>query len=122
MTNKAKSIKIILLSLAALALLAALCLQTFRIHRLFKGLGRPTLESRELGSHSLHSWMTPEELARRYAIPISLVFEDLGIKPEPGDDKLPLQQLRSKHHKSREDMRIGLMQLERRGQQNGCTP
>lgn len=106
-----KPLKIALLVVIAVLLVGALFWQSIQIRRLYKGVGRPGVESRELGDLHLHNWMTPEEVAQKYGIPVRQVFKALGIEPQPGDEKLPLQQLKEKYHKSREDMRRGLMEL-----------
>lgn len=106
-----KPLKISLLVVIAVLLVGALFWQSIQIRRLYKGVGRPGVESRELGDLHLHNWMTPEEVAQKFGIPVSQVFKALGIESQPGDEKLPLQQLKEKYHKSREDMRRGLMEL-----------
>lgn len=106
-----RPVKIALLVVIAILLAGALFWQSLQIRSLYKGVGKPTIENRELGDLHIHNWMTPEEIAQKYGIPVSRVFEALNIEPQPGDEKLPLQQLKGKYHKSREDMRRGLMAL-----------
>ncbi|MEN6389819.1 MAG: hypothetical protein ABFD04_05335 [Syntrophomonas sp.] len=112
-----KPLKITLLLLIVILLVGALFWQSIQIRRLYKGMGKPGVESRELGNIHLHNWMTAEEVAQKYGIPVSQVFTVLNIEPQPGDEKLPLQQLKEKYHKSREDMRRGLMELHSPGEQ-----
>lgn len=112
-----KPFKITLLVVIAVLLTGALFWQSLQIRRLYKGVGKPGVESRELGELHLHNWMTPEEVAQKYDIPVSQVFKALSIEAQPGDEKLPLQQLKEKYHKSREDIRRGLMELHSQDEQ-----
>lgn len=112
-----RPVKITLLVVAAILLAGALFWQSIQICRLYKGVEKPALENRERGELHIHNWMTPEEIAQKYGIPVSQVFKALNIEPQPGDERLPLQQLKEKYHKSREDMRRGLMELHTPGEQ-----
>lgn len=106
-----KPVKITLLVVVAVLLTGALFWQSIQIRRLYKGVGKPSMESRELGDLHIHNWMTPEEVAQKLGIPVSQVFNALNIEPQPGDEKLPFHKLKVKYHKSREDMRRGLISL-----------
>ncbi len=117
-----RTVKITLLVLIAILLAGALLWQSIQIRHLYKGVGKPTLENRERGDLHIHNWMTPEEVAQKYGVPVSQVFKALNIEPHPGDEKLPLQQLKEKYHKSREDMRRGLMELHSQDEQAGPGP
>jgi len=117
-----RTAKITLLVVIAILLTGALFWKSVQIRRLYQGVGKPTLENRDRSDLHIHNWMTPEEIAQKYGIPVIRVFEALNIEPQPGDEKLPLQKLKEKYHKSRDDIRRGLMELHYQREQAGPGP
>lgn len=79
-------------------------------HNLHQGEFHPH-KSRHSDSLQVQRWMTVSEIAQKYNVPETDVFQALQIDPEPGDAKLSLRALKEKYHKSSFEMQSNLHRL-----------
>jgi hypothetical protein len=105
--------KVVVLSLLAIALLLWASLETFHLYSAFHHLSIPNNENRGPFGHSIHNWMSVEELAESYGVPVAEIFAALAIEPEPNDEQLSLKHLGEKYKRSPAEMVKALDQFAR---------
>lgn len=105
--NKKKIIAILVI----LGFCIVIVLQGNAIHKDFKQVRRPTTQNRKFGNFGMYKWMTVEDISKKYHISNEELFKILKITPKPGDEKIPLIDLRKKYNKSLGEMRNNLKQI-----------
>ena len=93
--------------------------ESYQFYQGFRHLSIPNPETRQLDGHRVHRWMTVEELAKKYTVPVADVFKALNIQPSPGDEKLTLKVLADKYKKSDTEVKDGLNILNKAYPSNG---
>lgn len=106
-----KKDKLSMLGIIIIVILFLLTRQSLLLHKEIKTVKKPTAESRQFGNMSVYKWITVRDLAIRHNLKVNDIFKALQIKPEKGDENIPIKELSKKYNKTREQMKDNLKKI-----------
>lgn len=106
-----KKEKLSMLGVLIIVILILLTRQSLLLHKEIKMVKKPTVESRQFGNMSVYKWITVRDLATKHNLKVNDIFKALQIKPEKGDENMPIGELSKKYNKTHEQMRDNLKKI-----------
>ncbi|WP_234121978.1 hypothetical protein [Clostridium hydrogenum] len=103
--------KLSILSILIIIILILMTRQSVQLHRQIKKIKRPTIENRQFGNMSVYKWVTVRDLAKRHNLKEENIFKALEIKPEKGDENMPMGELAKKYNKTPQQIETDLKKI-----------
>lgn len=99
--------------LAILIIIVAILItkQFLLLRKEIKTIKHPTIENRQLGNMSVYKWITVKDLAVRHNVREEDIFKTLEIKPEKGDENMPIRELLKKYNKDPQQIKNNLRKI-----------
>lgn len=106
-----KKEKLSVLSILIIIIVILMARQSLLLHKEIKSIKRPTMENRQFGNMSVYKWITVKDLAVKHNLKEKDIFKALQIKPEKGDENIPIRELSKKYSKTPKQMRDNLKKI-----------
>ncbi|KOF55757.1 MULTISPECIES: hypothetical protein [Clostridium] len=103
--------KLSVLSILIIIMIILITRQSLLLHREIRNIKPPTMENRQFGNMSIYKWMTVKRLAKKHNIKEENIFKALEIKPEKGDEDMPIWKLSKKYNKNPQQIEENLMKI-----------
>lgn len=103
--------KLSILSILIIIIVILIAKHSLLLHKEIKTIKPPTIENRQLGNMSVYKWVTVRDLAARHNIREEDIFKALEIKPEKGDENIPIRALLKKYNKNPQYIKSNLRKI-----------
>lgn len=103
--------KLSILSILIIIIISLMTRQSLLMHKEIKNIKRPTVENRQFGNMSVYRWITVKDLSIKHNLKVEDIFKALQIKPEKGDENIPIGELSKKYNKTPKQMRDNLKKI-----------
>lgn len=103
--------KLSILSILIIIIVILITRQSLSLHRKIRNIKPPTIENRQFGEMSIYKWITVKDLAQRYNLKEEDIFKALQIKPEKGDENIPIGELSKKYNKTPQQTKNNLRKI-----------
>jgi len=103
--------KLSILSILIIIIVILMARQSLLLHKEIRHIKPPTVENRQFGNMSVYKWITVKDLGKKHNLKEEDIFKTLQIRPEKGDESIPIGELAKKYNKTPKQMRDNLKKI-----------